>query len=107
MVLCTCPDTATAERLAEMVVGKRLAACVNIVPGITSVYSWQDTIEKEAEVLLMIKTTKARWEALQSTLVAAHPYEVPEVVAAPLTHGTTPYFAWLRKAVAEDPSCAG
>lgn len=107
LVLSTCPDTPSAERIAALLVENRLAACVNIVPAVTSIYRWQGALERETEVLLLIKTTEARWEALQTELTAAHPYEVPELVAMPLTRGAAPYLAWLHRAVKEESSCAG
>lgn len=107
LVLCTCPDVETAERLATLLVEGRLAACINIVPAVTSIYRWQGAIEKETEVLLIIKTSETRWNELQSTLSSAHPYDVPEVIAVPLTLAAKPYSEWLSKAVEEESTCAG
>ena len=107
LVLSSCPDAETAERLATLLVERRLAACVNIVPAITSIYRWQGAVEKEAEVLLLLKTTEERWDELQSALCLAHPYDVPEVIAVPLTLAANPYVKWLREAVEEKSTCAG
>lgn len=103
----TCPDTATAERLAEQVVEQRLAACATIIPDAISIYRWQEAVEKESEVLLLIKTTAPRWDALQKTLETSHPYDVPELIAIPLTHVAAPYLGWLRQALEENPVCDG
>jgi periplasmic divalent cation tolerance protein len=95
--LCTCPDQATAERLAGQLVERRLAACVNILPGITSVFSWQGRIEREQEVLLLIKTAAERVEAMQQVLAELHPYEVPEIINLPVATGHQPYLEWVRQ----------
>lgn len=99
LVLCTCPDRACAERLAETVVAERLAACVNIVPGLTSVYWWQGAVERADEVLLLAKTTTDVYPVLEARLRAAHPYELPEVIAVPMGAGSEPYLQWLTAAV--------
>lgn len=103
LALCTCPDAETAERLAALAVSERLAACVNIVPGLTSVYRWQGAVQRDAEVLLLAKTRADRYPALEQALVAAHPYELPEVVAVSLSHGLPGYLAWLDSALDETP----
>ncbi len=101
MVLSTVGDAEAAEGIARDVVGKGLAACVNIVPGIRSIYSWKGRIETDTERLLVIKTTSERFEALREALVARHPYELPEVVALPIEAGHPPYLEWLDAACAE------
>lgn len=95
LTLCTCPDQSTAERLAEALVAEGLAACVNILPGATSVYTWEDRIERDAELVLLIKTTAARFDSLQQRLVELHPYDVPEVIATPISHGLPAYLDWV------------
>ncbi|AGA89051.1 uncharacterized protein involved in tolerance to divalent cations [Thioflavicoccus mobilis 8321] len=95
LALCTCPDAETADRLASALVEERLAACVNILPGITSVYHWRGQVERDDEVLLLIKTVAARFAALSERLVALHPYEVPEVIATPITAGLPAYLDWM------------
>ncbi|WP_337926341.1 divalent-cation tolerance protein CutA [Luteimonas saliphila] len=92
---CTCPDTGTAGRIADALVAERLAACVNILPGITSVYRWQDAVERADEVLLVAKTMRARLEALTACVVALHPYELPEVIAVDIAGGLPGYLDWL------------
>lgn len=95
IVLCTCPTLDAARDLARQVVGERLAACVNIVPAVTSVYRWQGQIQEDAEILLVIKTTRARYEVLEQTLRGLHPYELPEVIAVPVDRGSNEYLQWL------------
>jgi len=101
VVLSTVGDAEAAEGIARDVVEKGLAACVNIVPEIRSIYSWKGKIESDTECLLVIKTTSERFEALRETIVARHPYEVPEVIALPIETGHAPYLDWL------DAACAG
>lgn len=96
LVLCTCPDSDTAGSIARTLVEERLAACVNRVPGLTSVYRWQGVIREEGEVLLLIKTTAWRFDALRARLVELHPYEVPEVIALDIAAGHAPYLDWLH-----------
>src|SRR5262249_41139760 len=79
--LVTVPNAETADKLGEALVGERLAACVNVVPGIRSIYRWQGKVERDAELLCLIKTTRAGFERLRARVVELHPYEVPEVIA--------------------------
>ncbi|BCX80668.1 periplasmic divalent cation tolerance protein [Methylomarinovum caldicuralii] len=95
IVLCTCPDPDTATGLARRLVEARLAACVNVVPGLTSVYAWQGRIETDHEVLLLAKTRADRFEALADYLRRHHPYELPEIVAVPIEQGDSPYLQWI------------
>jgi periplasmic divalent cation tolerance protein len=99
MVYCTCPDDDTAQQLAELVVGKQLAACVNIITGIQSVFAWQGKIETDDEALLLIKTTDAAFEELQTTLQEQHPYELPEIVAVSISGGLPGYLDWINQSV--------
>jgi periplasmic divalent cation tolerance protein len=103
LVLCTCPDTETAGRIARTLVEERLAACVNRVPGIASTYRWQGEILDDAEILLLIKTTREHFEALRTRLVELHPYDVPEVIALDITRGHAPYLDWLAAEIAPRP----
>ena len=95
LVLCTCPDQESATRIAERLVDERLAACVSLVPGLTSIYRWQGAIKREAEVLLLVKTVAGRFAALSERLRALHPYEVPEIIALPITAGLPDYLSWM------------
>ena len=92
---CTCPDTDTAERLAEALVEERLAACVNIVPGLRSVYRWQAEVERADETLLLIKTVRERFDALSARIKALHPHELPEVLAVEAAAGLPAYLRWV------------
>jgi periplasmic divalent cation tolerance protein len=95
VVLCTCPDEAAAERMATALVEARLAACVNRIPGIASTYRWQGKICRDSEQLLVIKTTRERFEAVREHIVGLHPYELPEVIAVDIALGHAPYLAWI------------
>ena len=95
VVLSTFPSEARAAEIARTLVDARLAACVNLVTGVRSIYRWQGAVEEASEVLAVIKTTSERVEALRSRLVELHPYEVPEVLALPVTGGHAGYLAWV------------
>ncbi len=92
---CTCPDAATAERIATALVEERLAACVNILPGVRSIYRWQDAVERADEVLLLVKTMPDLFEPLKSRLLVLHPYELPEVLAVETDHAHPDYLLWV------------
>jgi periplasmic divalent cation tolerance protein len=94
---CTCPDAATAETLAGELVQAGLAACVNIVPAVQSIYRWQGKIERDEEALMVIKTTGARMSALIARICELHPYDVPEVICHPITAGHDAYLDWVRQ----------
>jgi periplasmic divalent cation tolerance protein len=95
VVLCTCPDEPTAQRIAREVVSLGLAACVNRLEGVRSTYRWKGALQDEPEVLLVIKTVQGRYEALEMRLKALHPYEVPEIIAVPILAGSEGYLAWI------------
>jgi periplasmic divalent cation tolerance protein len=99
VALSTVGTAEDAERIARALVERRLAACVNVVPGVVSVYRWKGAVEKDEERLLVIKTRAERLEALREALVELHPYEVPELVALPVEAGHAPYLAWLDESV--------
>ncbi len=103
VVLCTCPDTAVAEDLAGRLVAARLAACVNILPGVRSIYEWQGAVENDAEVLLVIKTTGERYPELEAAIAAHHPYEVPEVLALDVSAGLPDYLQWMDELLRRTP----
>ncbi|PBJ84510.1 divalent-cation tolerance protein CutA [Lysobacteraceae bacterium NML93-0399] len=94
----TCPDAAAAERIARTLVEERLAACVNLLPQVRSVYRWEGEVAVDDEVLLMIKTTSARLPALRTRLQALHPYDVPELIALPVAGGLPAYLQWIADA---------
>ncbi len=95
VVLVTTPSTDRAAEIARAVVEERLAACGNVVPGLRSIYRWEGRVQDDAEALLVLKTTRARFEALRDRVLALHPYEVPEVIALPVEAGSARYLAWL------------
>ncbi|MGD9600175.1 MAG: divalent-cation tolerance protein CutA [Gammaproteobacteria bacterium] len=97
--LCTCPSLEVARELAHALVEARVAACVNVLPGVTSVYRWEGDVQEDTEVLLCMKTTSAAYPRLEDLLVRRHPYELPEIVAVPVTTGFPRYLSWLRDAV--------
>ena len=96
LVLCTCPERETALRLARALVEERLAACVSLVPGVTSVYRWEGAIQEDAEVQLLIKTRADRVRSLIARIGQLHPYEVPEIIAIPITEGSAAYLRWVE-----------
>ena len=95
VVLSTAPDRATAARIARALVEERLAACVNIVPGVTSIYRWKGKVERDSEVLCVIKTRASLLARLSRRLEALHPYDVPEVVALKVSGGAKAYLEWI------------
>ncbi|MBP7393543.1 MAG: divalent-cation tolerance protein CutA [Zoogloea sp.] len=101
LVLTNLPDADSAGRIGRLLVERRLAACVNIMAPCTSVYRWNDAVETATEIPLLIKTTLARYPALQAALTAAHPYELPEIVAVPLHEGLPAYLAWVGAETAD------
>jgi periplasmic divalent cation tolerance protein len=96
IVFVTVPSREDGERIAEPLVGEQLAACVNIVGPIRSIYRWQGEICRDDEHLLLIKTTRARYAALESRVKQLHTYDVPEVIAVSIEMGSTSYLDWLR-----------
>lgn len=99
VVLVTAPDGDTAERLGRLLVEERLAACVNVVPTITSIYRWEEQVETDQETLLMIKTSTGGFEALRRRVVELHPYDTPEVLALDVRDGSREYLDWVLGSV--------
>ena len=95
LVLTNLPDRASAERLAELVVEKNLAACVNILAPCRSVYRWKDAVQHDEEHPMLNKTTRERYPALEQALRAGHPYELPEILALPIERGLPAYLEWV------------
>src|ERR1043165_9944346 len=89
------PDRASAERLADLLIEQRLAACVNILAPCRSVYRWKDAIQHDEEHPMLIKTTAERYPAMEKALREGHPYELPEIIAVPVTQGLPDYLAWV------------
>lgn len=103
VIFSTAPDQETAERIAARLVEYRLAACVNLIPGIRSVYRWEGRVQNDAEVLLMIKARAADYEQIEMTIRAQHSYELPEIIAVSVTDGLPGYLDWVRKTPNEAP----
>ena len=102
VVLVTVPSREQGEAIADALVGEALAACVNVVGPIRSIYRWQGEVCRDDEHLLIVKTTAARYAALEARVRAIHPYEVPEVIALPIARGSAPYLEWLRASARSD-----
>lgn len=103
LAMTNAPDLPTAQAIARSVVDAKLAACVNILPAVQSVFRWQGMVEEASEVSLLIKTTQQRYAQLQAAIVAAHPYEVPEVIGWPLAAGHPPYMRWVATETESEP----
>jgi len=99
IVMMTAGSRGEAARLAEMIVGARLAACVQILPEIESVYHWQGEVRRETEFLLLAKTTESRFALLEREVRALHSYDTPEIIALPITAASAPYLEWLTSTV--------
>ncbi|MBI4561952.1 MAG: divalent-cation tolerance protein CutA [Candidatus Rokubacteria bacterium] len=99
VVLVTTPSVEEGQTIARSLVAERLAACVNVVPGVRSVFFWEGQLQEEAEALLVIKTRRERYEALQRRILELHAYSVPEVLALPVEAGAPAYLAWLGETV--------
>jgi len=96
VVLITCPDASVGETLARTLVEEGLAACVNLIPGLTSLYRWEGKLCRDSEILLVAKTRRRKLPALQRRVQALHPSTVPEIIALPVIAGSQAYLKWLR-----------
>lgn len=95
LVLTNVPDDVTAHAIARDVIERRLAACVNLLPAVRSIYQWEGKVEETTEVTLLIKSTQDRYDQLQEAIRMAHPYDVPEIIALPITAGLPAYLNWV------------
>ena len=102
LILTNAPDETTAHAIARVLVEQKLAACVNMLPGVRSVYRWQGAIEEAAEVTMLIKTTQERYADVESAIKLAHPYEVPEIIATPVMAGLPGYLGWVASETKKD-----
>ncbi|MGR9088761.1 MAG: divalent-cation tolerance protein CutA [Gammaproteobacteria bacterium] len=102
IIVCTCPDLKSAETIARLLIERHLAACVNILPGITSIYRWQGRIESAQEHLLLIKSNEDSYQAVESALLDNHPYELPEIIAIPIEQGLADYLHWIDSCLSLD-----
>jgi periplasmic divalent cation tolerance protein len=96
LVLVTVPNDAVADRIAHALVAEKLAACVNVVPGVRSIYVWEGEICNEGELQCLIKTRRALFPAVRERVLALHPYQIPEIIALPLVEGHSDYLGWVR-----------
>lgn len=99
VVLVTAPSAEKAEEIARTVVEERLAACVNVLPAVRSIYRWEGKVQDDAEALMVVKTRADAFERLRARIGSLHPYECPEVIALPVVAGHAPYLEWLAGAV--------
>jgi periplasmic divalent cation tolerance protein len=95
LAITSCPSMAEAESLAAKIIEAKLAACINIVPGVLSLYEWRGKLEKEQELLLLIKTRSEGIPELEKLIQASHSYELPELIAVPIEQGLAPYLDWI------------
>jgi len=103
LVLITAPDIETAERLARALVTRKIAACVNLSPGLVSVYSWEEALQEDEEVLLMVKTREGLFEnQLIPVIHELHPYDLPEIIALPIIGGSQEYLDWIQEETSGD-----
>ncbi|MGY4014681.1 divalent-cation tolerance protein CutA [Aeromonas molluscorum] len=97
LLLCTCPSQASADLISEQLLERRLAACINQLAPVRSVYRWQGKIERASEIQLIIKSRISLFADIEQRILALHPYETPELLMLPITGGHTPYLAWLME----------
>ncbi|AIY39583.1 Periplasmic divalent cation tolerance protein cutA [Collimonas arenae] len=102
LILTNLPDLTSARALAQQLVERKLAACVNLLPAVQSTYRWQGVVEHAAEVTLLIKTVDSRYEELESAIKAAHPYALPEIIALPIVAGLPAYLDWITAETQKD-----
>jgi periplasmic divalent cation tolerance protein len=99
MIFCTVPDPITAKKISRILVEEKLAACCNIVPGLNSIYRWENKIQDETELLLIIKTRQELFSELEQRVKNLHPYAVPEIIAMPILRGNIDYLKWMDENV--------
>lgn len=97
LIINTCPDSETAERLADRLVESHLAACVNIVPGVRSIYVWNGERHSDNEVILLIKAPESAYAAIEALIRERHPYELPEIIAVDIDRGLPGYLKWIEE----------
>jgi periplasmic divalent cation tolerance protein len=99
VVLVTCPDRKTGLKIGASLVEDRLAACANLVDGVTSIYRWKNDIHQEPEILLIIKTARSRFADVERRVLDLHPYEVPEIICTEISAGNVPYLNWIDESI--------
>lgn len=97
IILCTINDLTAAKEISKNIISEKLAACVNIIPKISSIYYWNDEIVEDEEYLILIKTRKSLFEALKFKIIELHPYDVPEIVSLDISEGSKTYIDWITK----------
>ncbi|MCX7679339.1 MAG: divalent-cation tolerance protein CutA [Spirochaetes bacterium] len=95
VILCTVPNEVVAENIARMLVENKIAACVNIVPNLVSIYSWKGQVCRDSELLCIIKSKAELFEKIETAIKSVHPYEIPEIIALPIIKGHAPYISWI------------
>lgn len=100
VVYCTYPDKETADKIAKELLDKRLVACINVIPGLTSHYIWKGDLEKGDECLLVMKTQQDKLQSLEQAILESHPYDFPEFIAMPIIYGNKQYLDWVTEVVA-------
>lgn len=96
IVFCTTPDLETARKITRHLIEENLAACCNLLPAVESIYRWENMIEQNQEVLIMIKSTVAHYKAIERAILTLHPYDIPEIIATPINSGSVPYLDWIK-----------
>lgn len=97
LILCTCPDETSARQIAQQLLQDKHAACINLVPHLTSLYVWEGQQEEQQEVQMLIKTCRTLFKCVEAQIIELHPYEVPEIIAIPIEEGSTAYMHWLQE----------
>ncbi len=101
VVFCTVPNEATAQEIARQLVEEKLAACCNIIPGLKSIYTWENKIQEDAEHLLLIKSRQMVFSRLEDRIKELHPYRIPEIISLPIIKGNKEYLKWIGENVEE------
>ncbi len=96
IIFCTCPNQESAENIANHLINQKLAACVNIIPGVTSVYEWQGKVESSQEHMLFIKTHRDKYDEIERVISNIHPYELPEIITVSIERGLPDYLQWIN-----------
>lgn len=99
IIFCTTPSSEVSEKIAAGLIDQQLAACCNILPEVRSVYRWQGQVESAGEQLLLIKSTEENFKAIEDFILSVHPYDVPEIIAVPVTEGNANYLMWINESV--------
>ena len=104
VVMTTVEKSEDGERLARVLIDSGLAACIQILPTMVSIYRWEGKIERESEILMLIKTTRVAFPALETAIKQNHPYQTPEIISLPVLHGSAEYLEWVTGNVLNEPS---